>query len=376
MPALIYKPGSPGERVFPLKLGLNGVGRERGNAVLLNRPDISRHHAEIAVTPERVILKDLGSSNHSFVNGRKVKVTELSDGDEVRFATLRFSFRIADDASSTAEADRNDTGTLSSDMAEQGGVEDRVTPERRAELEQIVADMSVHPPGAGSLPSLLRLPEGWPADQRLARLQVLLDVANRLSAPSGVAERMSQTVDLVLAYLAVDSVAVLELLAEQDSGNGAGRGANGDDALPAAGTGLQPRELAAGRREGAAADTTNRLWEPALAVTALAKSGPALSIDDVPDSSEVRVELCLPLGQLTPDAVLCVASDAVSRPYGDEDLAFIASLAEQASIALANARALDALREDETGSARPPQPPPGAERSASSAPSGEDSVPC
>lgn len=372
MPALIYKPGTPKERVFPLKLGLNGVGRHQDNTVFLNRPDVSRHHAEIAVTPERVILKDLGSSNHSFVNGRKVKVTELADGDEVRFSTLRFSYRVADDTVSTVAADADDTGMVASEVAEHGRVEEGVTPERRAELADMVADMSAHPPGAGPAPSLLRVPEDWPSDRRLARLQVLLDVANRLSSSSGVAERMARAVDLVLTYLAVDRVAVLELLPEQDAADVPSEHAAGrKDASPASTGGFQARALAARRRDGDAAHVADRLWEPALAVTALAKSGPALSVDDIPDSTEVRVELCLPLGQLTPDAVLCVASDAVGGPYGDDDLEFINSLAEQTGIALANARALDALREDEEQAG----PSPRRERPMSAVPLRDDSVP-
>jgi adenylate cyclase len=358
MPALIYKSGTAKERVFPLRLGLNGVGRDRDNQVCLNRADVSRHHAEIAVTPERVILKDLDSSNHSFVNGRKVRLTELSDGDEVRFSSIRFSYRAADGpTASQADAPAgDDVADLAAEIAARGRVDGGVTPERRAELRHMVAEISARHAVGQAPPSLLRIPEGWADDRHLAQLQVLLDVANRLASPCGVTARMGRALELLLTYLDVDRAA---LLVQSPRGGPADEqaGPRGDE--PSVGALLQamapPRRLAARARSGVVPAEDGVFWESTLVATALAKRGPALSVDDAPGGG-VRVALCQPLGEQAVDAVLYVANQSVSGPYADEDLEFITGFAEQIGIALANARALEALQEDEDATSVGPPP--------------------
>ncbi|MCG6940328.1 MAG: FHA domain-containing protein [Thiohalocapsa sp.] len=373
MPALIYKPGTPKERVFPLRVGLNGVGRNRDNRVCLKRADISRNHAEIAVTPERVILKDLGSSNHSFVNGRKVKITELSDGDEVRFSSVRLAFHATfepqphtgedatgdtatactatGEAAAGDDAERDGADALAAEIAAKGRVEEGVTPARRAELEDMAADMPVPEPeaGAAGTPSLLRIPDGAPNDRNLARLQILLDVANRLSAPTCVATRMAQALELTLSYLDVDRVAVLERPPAQGDGDAGRETADAGGAeVPAPGdTRRPPRVLAVRARDGDTPSLDEPVWQAALVATAFAKRGLGLVVDDAADGGGVRVDLCLPLGHAAADAALYLVSWAAAGAYSDDDMAFIEQLAEQIGIALANARAVDALHDDE-----------------------------
>jgi serine protease Do len=48
--------------------------------------DVSTRHAAVSLNGDRYVLRDLGSRNGTFVNGRKVEADcELSDGDVVRF---------------------------------------------------------------------------------------------------------------------------------------------------------------------------------------------------------------------------------------------------------------------------------------------------
>ena len=56
---------------------------------------VSRQHAELIKTGEQVALKDLGSMNGSFVNGRRLKPDEtmiLKAGDVCRFGNVEFRF--------------------------------------------------------------------------------------------------------------------------------------------------------------------------------------------------------------------------------------------------------------------------------------------
>jgi signal transduction histidine kinase len=61
------------------------VGRGRSNSVQLHDTEVSREHAEFHRRGDVFILRDLGSSNGTFVNGRQVSECELASGDQVQF---------------------------------------------------------------------------------------------------------------------------------------------------------------------------------------------------------------------------------------------------------------------------------------------------
>lgn len=77
---------------FPLEEGLFTIGREDGLPLSFpGESTISRRHAEILNQNGRVTVTDLGSTNGTFVNGRKIDAeTELRPGDKVQFGSVRF----------------------------------------------------------------------------------------------------------------------------------------------------------------------------------------------------------------------------------------------------------------------------------------------
>lgn len=67
------------------------IGRARDCDLVLDYTAISRLHARLTSDHENVMLEDMGSTNGTFVNGRRLKPGEthrLRAGDEVRFATV------------------------------------------------------------------------------------------------------------------------------------------------------------------------------------------------------------------------------------------------------------------------------------------------
>jgi pSer/pThr/pTyr-binding forkhead associated (FHA) protein len=59
------------------------VGRQRGCDVRIPMPSVSRSHCRIAIESGQPVLHDLGSSNGTYLNGKRVKDAPLSPGDVV-----------------------------------------------------------------------------------------------------------------------------------------------------------------------------------------------------------------------------------------------------------------------------------------------------
>ena len=69
------------------------VGRDQDAEILLQPKDVSRKHAALLFRDDHVWVKDLKSTNGTFVNGERVKQEqeiELHDGDMLQFASFIF----------------------------------------------------------------------------------------------------------------------------------------------------------------------------------------------------------------------------------------------------------------------------------------------
>jgi pSer/pThr/pTyr-binding forkhead associated (FHA) protein len=63
--------------------------------VVLNDPNVSRQHAEIRPRGGSWVLSDLGSTNGSCLNGRRIDSPEvLKRGDEIELGTSALTFEL------------------------------------------------------------------------------------------------------------------------------------------------------------------------------------------------------------------------------------------------------------------------------------------
>ena len=69
------------------------IGR-RGSDINLNDRLVSRKHVTIEASGGRYLLKDLGSTNGSFLNGLPVNMEFLKHGDEIQVGSTLIRFRI------------------------------------------------------------------------------------------------------------------------------------------------------------------------------------------------------------------------------------------------------------------------------------------
>lgn len=82
---------TPGE-LHKLTRSTNTIGRSIGNDIPLNSSSVSRFHARLLNNPDGVRLVDLQSTNGCHVNGRRISVQILSEGDLVTIGECRFRF--------------------------------------------------------------------------------------------------------------------------------------------------------------------------------------------------------------------------------------------------------------------------------------------
>jgi len=93
--------GAMAGRLFPVD-GTKVIGRDPGCDIMVTGAHVSRRHAELSIRSGHLWMKDLGSSNGSFVNGKRVEEGELKNGDEVKFDAM--TFRIVGPADSGEES--------------------------------------------------------------------------------------------------------------------------------------------------------------------------------------------------------------------------------------------------------------------------------
>ncbi len=82
------------ETRFEIKDGLTSVGRSSGTDIVLRSDDYaSGRHAQLTRHGGLLYVEDLGSTNGTFVNGRKtVGATPLRNGDTVRVGSTTFRY--------------------------------------------------------------------------------------------------------------------------------------------------------------------------------------------------------------------------------------------------------------------------------------------
>ncbi len=201
-------------QTFDLVVGrTHTVGRGVASDIQLYDPTISRRHAELVVDRERgdVTVRDLGSSNGTFINGAVVPEggVEVLPGDSLRFGKVVCQLRTLQagvsqppgiDASAPggvggAAAGAGVGGTIVRQVAVQGGVEPKMPA-----LDETPAE-------GGS--SFLRVDGATSEERRAKKMALLLHVSQKLAGEFDPDHLLESMVDMTFEVLNVDRVSVL-----------------------------------------------------------------------------------------------------------------------------------------------------------------------
>lgn len=89
---------------FEIPFGTVILGRDPKCNIALDSQGISRRHLRFVMTPTELNIQDLGSSNGTFVNGKRVAVSRLVEGDVLKIGKKRFILRVERGAEAFPEA--------------------------------------------------------------------------------------------------------------------------------------------------------------------------------------------------------------------------------------------------------------------------------
>jgi adenylate cyclase len=318
--AMPYKLVSPnGGESYDLRTGITlVVGRGMGSDIPLQDPTISRRHAELTRTPEGLSVRDLGSSNGTFVNGTRVKSATLAPGDTVLFGNVPFRVELI----ATGEY-RAIEGPPS--VAPTGATIVRQRPVRESAglLSGALAGGTIVS-GASSHANGLELTQ--------RKLALLLEVSKALSRVESIDVLLEQIAGYVFQIMDVDRVAILLCENDGELVPHIARDRQGSDAGRAV-----PRSIA------------GRVVSEKIAVVS----------DNAPEDQRfggasivmqsVRSAMCAPLIGMedSVQGVLYVDNLTTTHRFDDEDLEFLVAFSGIAAVAIENGRYVARIRHEE-----------------------------
>jgi adenylate cyclase len=206
VPYLIYTPDTPDRRVYELQPGINTIGREIDNTIVLLGATVSRHHAEIHVTPNSTTIRDCQSINHTFVNRVQLEVDayELHDGDLVRCDTFEFQF--VSQLTASAPQPIGNNRELKIENLKQIPLHQHSEP--LAELvNKKTANNQGESEGAASIESR--------EQNTVNKLKILLEVSKQLWSPDEPDKLLHNILDLLFQIINIDRAVIL--LVDPDS---------------------------------------------------------------------------------------------------------------------------------------------------------------
>ena len=92
MHRLVVNPGTSFSWEIQLKPGVNTLGRDASNQFQISHHSVSHAHCEIVIAEEMVTIKDLGSTNGTFVSDVQVREAVLKPGQTVHLGTVEVFF--------------------------------------------------------------------------------------------------------------------------------------------------------------------------------------------------------------------------------------------------------------------------------------------
>jgi len=313
--------GTAGDQTFELPEGRTLlVGRGVASDIAIYDPTISRRHAELTVGTDGVEVKDLGSSNGTCINGARITTGRLGLEDTVTFGKVAFRLTVLGPAAQAIQRP-----AIAAEAAAGGKI-----------VRQLV--VSAAPPGItsrdGPPPGQLRVGATTGEARQALKLQMLLEVSQKLSAELDLDRLLRTVVDTTFEIMSVDRVTIV--LKSEEAGE------------------LVPTISRSRIGEAQAVQIPRSIAEKVI------EERVAVVSQNAPEDSRfrgqsillqsVRSAMCSPL-MASGDEVLgllYVDNLTATNTFTDEDLQFLVAFSGLAAIGIKNSRYAEQIRRDTT----------------------------
>ncbi len=305
MSYLIYIPESGNRKTYELEFGVNKIGRHPDNNVPIIDPSMSRYHAEIEITSNEIIIKDCGSSNHTYVNGTAIKQPKLLKGGEsIRFGNANFKFvSVASPQESFVEEESPQTVVKKFASQQNISVINNLVSSQKSDY------------------SILKLSDANPEQRLVYKLKILLEVSQELCSPENPDKMLSKILELLFKVMDIDRAVIL--LVDEKSYE------------------LKPKAV----KLRAGVEDNRRFYSTKITESVRETGESILTSDAITDErfsdapsiicSSVHASICVPL--ITNNQIIGVVyidNLFLTSVYSDEDVEFLIGLANQAAAAI------------------------------------------
>lgn len=113
--------GDRAGEVLPVGDSIIRIGRKAGNDIVLNDEKTSGVHCEILPEGDRLVLKDLGSTNGTFLDGKRLNELVLTPGDVVTIGRTKVKFRDETEGAAGTDAGEFAMGTIDAGRLQKRG---------------------------------------------------------------------------------------------------------------------------------------------------------------------------------------------------------------------------------------------------------------
>jgi len=315
-----------GEQSIDLQPGRTVVvGRAVTSDVPIYDPTISRRHAEVALAEGGLRVKDLGSSNGTFLNGARITEAIAAENDVITFGKVAYRVKsVTPPAARPQVVPPFETPKTGSPA---GGTIVRQLPVSSSGGVPAIVDVS--PSGASHLKVTAQSLE----ERREKKLSLLLEISKELSKQQELDRLLDKVVDFTFQIMNVDRVSIL--LLEQTTGE------------------LVPR-ISKSRSGGAGAA---KHVPQSIARKAVEERVAILSDNAAADErfkgksiliQSVRSAMCTPLMGTDQKVlgILYVDNLTATHSFADEDLEFLIAFGSLAAVGIENSQRSEQLRRE------------------------------
>lgn len=297
------------------------VGRAPNSDIPIFDPTISRRHAEVECGDAAFAIRDLGSSNGTYVNGERITQKNITPGDVLTFGKVSFKVTEAPDLPPPPPP-RPAAGLTTPDTGPRGG--GTIRRELPAFGKSGVLSAQLHAPATTTSPT---------ADESRneRRLALLVEIAKGLSGAVDIDRLLDKIATYVFQIFDADRVAITLV------------GQRGE---------MVPK-ISRDRRGTEAGRTI-----PQSIARKVMQEKVAVLTDNAPEDERfggqsillqsVRSAMCAPLlgSDHEVQGVLYVDNQAATHQFGDEDLDFLVAFSGIGGVAIENSKFSERIRKE------------------------------